>query len=81
MNGFGESQIHQRTDSLPSNTRQGTYMWKHRLVSELIRCTTQPHERTDSLKHKLVSELIRSTTQPDQRTDSLKHILVIELLR
>jgi hypothetical protein len=32
---------------------------KHRLVSELLRYTTQPRHRTDSLQHYLVSELIQ----------------------
>jgi 2-oxoglutarate dehydrogenase complex dehydrogenase (E1) component-like enzyme len=41
-------------------------MLKRGLVNELIRCTKQPSQQTDSLKHRLVNELIPCTTQPRQ---------------
>jgi len=53
---------------------------KDRPVSELVRCTTQPHQGTDTLKHRVISESVRCTTQPLQWTDSLKHRLIIELM-
>jgi hypothetical protein len=56
---IAEAQTPQRTDSgmhilvselIPYTTQ--------RLVTKLIRSTTQPRQRPDSLKHRLVSELI-----------------------